>query len=513
MAGLPGSVLADGRDCVTVADRDSVEALVEDQRLDAARDAAMATLERCAHDPEARRLLARVQVAAGDPWGARKTLEDALPSDPADCATRAWLAWLDVEQLLWDDARTRLDAEGCPSSEEEQGRWRLLRALLASSMEDARLLRESLRGVGERRPLFPEDHALHRMLLQQHSPNLRLPLEATAAVDMGSTSNALAGSPIDTTSEERVGSAAIRPSGTLRTRLPEGPITPALEIRGEAQGVSADGARGRSYAETAIRLGAFLGRGRLRPMVAYAHEETWLDSSSRSRFAAADRAEVELTPARALSVLGGLGHRTFFADTWRTRREGDIAVVAGREIAGRPFVLATGLRLYDADRAVYDQMGATLSIGTDVPLGSGLSARLLTSGGLDLFPHSGGVDGLTAFGVEKQRRDVHLRASLGIWRRLSARVELGGVYEAARRWSTADASGAHYYPYVEHRFLVSVRVAAGGNPWRPAARARAGRVRLPYRALEASASLLDDQVRRMLRRSDDLTNDCGCQVR
>jgi hypothetical protein len=141
-----------------------------------------------------------------------------------------------------------------------------------------------------------------------------------------------------------------------------------------------------------------------------------------------------------------------------------------------------------------------------------LRARLALSGAFDDFPRSGGADGLVAFGTTERRRDVAVRLSAGLWRPLHTHAAIGLTYELARRWSTADSPGLRYYPYVEHRLLVALRVGDGGNPWRARSWEAPGRVALPWQDLEEWSVLRDDPVRQLLRREEDLGADCGCIV-
>jgi hypothetical protein len=117
-----------------------------------------------------------------------------------------------------------------------------------------------------------------------------------------------------------------------------------------------------------------------------------------------------------------------------------------------------------------------------------------------------------AFGTTDRRLDVTVRLSAGLWRALGAHAALGLTYEYARRWSTADSPDVRYYPYVDHRLLVTLRGGAAGNPWRARGREAPDRVALPYRDLEEWSVLRDDPVRQMLRREEDLGADCGCVV-
>jgi hypothetical protein len=246
--------------------------------------------------------------------------------------------------------------------------------------------------------------------------------------------------------------------------------------------------------------------------VRYRHEELLLDAAEGSRYWAANRAEAEFSPTPTLTLFGGVGRRVFFTDDWRTRRELDLAGLRATSIAHRPVVLGGALRYYQAKQAVHDQVGATLTAATDLPVRAAVRARLALSGAFDDFPRSGGLDGLVAFGTTERRRDIAVRLSSGLWRSLRAYAAIGLTYELARRWSSADSPGFRYYPYVEHRLLVSVRAAAAANPWRARSRETPGRVALPWRSVEEWSVLRDDPLRQMLRREEDLGADCGCVV-
>jgi hypothetical protein len=253
------------------------------------------------------------------------------------------------------------------------------------------------------------------------------------------------------------------------------------------------------------------GRGGALPTVRYRHDELLLDAVG-GRYSAANALEVELSPARSLTLWGGGGRRVYFTDDWRTRTEWNLAGAGTTSIRSRPVVLGGAFRYYRANRVVHDQVGGTLTAAGELPLRASLRARLAVAGAFDDFPRSGGRDGLIAFGTTGQRRDATLRLSAGLWHSLGAGAAVGLTYELARRWSTADNAQLRYYPYVDHRLLVSFRVGDGGNPWRRGSTAARDRVAIPYRSVGDSSVLWDDQMRRLLRQEEDLAADCGCIV-
>jgi hypothetical protein len=449
---------------------------------------------------------------AEEDWpAALSRVEEAAAAHPEDCTLRAWLAWIEIESGRGDPAESRLAAAGCPVGPEDEGRWALLRALGAERRGDADAVRSALREVGERQPLWPEDRTVVRTLSVRHLDGYTLPLEARAEIALGATSNAFAMSPTDAARRQAPGSAVARPDLRLDLRAPEGAVTPSLELGARGYGLSSPEAREVSHANLTVAVALRLGRGGWLPSVRYRHDELLLDAAG-GRYSAANEAEIEVSPSPALTLYGGVGHRVFFTDDWRTRTEWNLAGLFGTGLLNRPVVLGGAFRYYRAHRDVHDQVGGTLTAAGDLPLRASLRARLAASGAYDDFPRSGGPDGLIAFGTVDRRRDVTLRLSAGIWRPLGARAALGLTYELARRWSTADSGAIRYYPYVDHRVLVSLRVGDGGNPWRRRSPEVPGRVALPWRDAGPQSVLWDDQMRRLLRQEEDLAADCGCIV-
>jgi hypothetical protein len=453
----------------------------------------------------------RRSLAQEDWPSARAQLEGAAAAHPESCAVRAWLAWLELESGRGEPAEALLGARGCPVGPEDQGRWALLRALGAERRGDAAGGRAALLEVSERQPLWPEDRDLVRTLSGRHRDGYTLPLEARAEIALGATSNAFAMSPTDAALREAPGSAVARPDLRLDLRAPEGPVTPFLELGARGYGISNPEAREVSHADLTFAAAVRFGRDGVLPTVRYRHDELLLDAAG-GRYSAANEAEVQLSPSSGLTLFGGVGHRVFFSDDWRTRTEWNLAGLLGASLLNRPLVLGGAFRYYRAHRAVHDQVGGTLSAAGELPLRASLRARLAVSGAYDDFPRSGGADGLVAFGTTERRRDVTVRLAAGLWRPIDARAALGLTYELARRWSTADDGVLRYYPYIDHRVLVSLRFGDGGNPWRPRSPEAPGRVALPYRDLGGLSVLWDDPMRRLLRQQEDLAADCGCVV-
>jgi hypothetical protein len=449
---------------------------------------------------------------AEEDWpAARVELERAATASPEHCTVRAWLAWFELESGRAEPAESLLAARGCPVEAEDRGRWALLRVLAADRRNDAAAARSALLEIGERQPLWPEDRALVRALSGRHLDGYTLPLEVRAEIALGATSNAFATSPTDAARRDAPGSGVARPDVRLDLRAPESGVTPSLELGARGYGLSSSEAREQSHADVSVGAAVRFGRGGLRPTVRYRHDELLFDAAG-GRYSAANEGEVELSPSRDLTLFGGVGHRVFFTDGWRTRTEWNLAGLGATSLLSRPLVLGGAFRYYRAHRDVHDQLGGTLSASGELPLAASLRVRLALSGAVDDFPRSGGAFGLIAFGTADRRRDATLRVSAGLRRPLGGRAALGITYELARRWSTADNAELRYYPYVDHRVLVSLRFGDGGNPWRPRNPDFPGRVALPYRDPGQRSVLWDDSMRPLLRQEEDLAADCGCVV-
>jgi len=498
-------------DCDLAAEERAIEGLLASEETAAAVERAEGLGDRCAGEPSAARLQARVYVLAGNLMAAGLTLQQALTDHPGDCATRAWRAWVHLAQGESGLAAARLAEDGCPPPGRETARWRVLRALVAERGGDTRQARQLLAGIGERQVLYPEDEVAFGGLRRRHLPDLEAPVTLQADLGLGLTSNPFAASPTDQAARDGAASPIARPAGRLYVRAPLASVTPAAELSLRTHGIATDAARELSYALSSLRAGAWWGAGRVRPFVGLRHEELLLEMPGQRRYAWANRAEIDLTLPANATVLTGFGRRVFPHDDWRTRWEWDGALVLVRRVMGRPALLAGAVRVSRARRAVHDRRGGTITASLGTPLPRGLSARVVVACALDGFPRSGGADGLTAFGIEDRRRDVLAHVLAIVRKPLGRRASLFGGYELARRWSTADGP-ALPFPYVDQRFLIGVRVEEGFNPWRRRAPSEDDHVRLPYAGMGLAERGDWEDVRALLGQEEDLAGDCGCTV-
>jgi hypothetical protein len=514
----PGVAAAQGAPPVAqaCASAESALALSQTMRsLDAGRAeealaAARALVARCPQLAAAQHALARAQLTLGRPLAAIEALRAFLVVSPGDCETRSWLAWIRLQQGEATLAARELDEQPCPVSAGDAGRYLWLRAHLAAAAGDRGGARRALSALGDRGVLHHVDRAAWNDLNRQLRPGWEPPLAASAELALGGASHALAATPTDRPGEN-VSSGVGRPSLRLAWRAPElRRLTPFADLALNANGLSAAEARGFSVLDGSLRLGTHLGGlGGRAPRLAYAHDELLLNDRARTRYSVADRGELALAPSARLALQVSLGRRRFPFEQGRSRTELE-GVGLLKAFGGRlPLQLGASWRFFPARESAYDQLGGTLMATTDVPLGRRIRGRGMVLVAHDRFPHSGGPEGLTAFGSEAKRRDTLVRASVGLWVAPRANARLGLEYERAQRFSSADQP-SFYYPYTAHRVLFRVRVDRSGNPWR--ARAPVAETHVPLWT-EAEGALTPQGFDPALLRQDvELQGDCGCAV-
>ena len=453
------------------------------------------------------RLAARALLASGNSGQAAELLRQQVEFAPLDCETWSWLAWVELHRNEPAAAWQALQAPGCPGSPQEVTRWVLLEALVQRAAGNPDGVAVALAGLGDRSVMWPEDARLRAGLERLRNPAWQQPLQATVDLAAGGTTNAFAGSPTDTAKQGEE-SLLARLNAAASLRVPRrGPWTPLVEASVRGHGIAAEEARELSYLELAGRLGAELRLGRATAVLTYRKDALHLNRDN-SLYSEGQRAELELELPGGLVVLAGGGHRDF-QDPWRTRQELDAGVAGTLRVGRLPITLALAGRSFDAHMPVYDQRGGTLSVVTSPSLGSAWRARLGLTVAVDDYPHSGGWEGLVAFGSDERRRDTLARLSLGTIRRLGNGSQIGITYEHARRWSSIEEGFQGSFSYREHRLLVGLRFDLDANPWR---RGHAGgdHVRLDHGLDLPAGGFGEERVRDLVRQDEDLRGDCGC---
>ncbi|MCU0290512.1 MAG: hypothetical protein MUF10_00765 [Thermoanaerobaculaceae bacterium] len=451
--------------------------------------------------------MARALLASGNSGQAADLLRQQVDQFSLDCESWSWLAWVELHRNEPAAAWQALQAPGCPGSQQEASRWALLEAVAQRAAGDAAGVAAALARVGDRSVMWPEDARLRAGLEKLRDPVWQQPLLASVELATGGTTNAFAGSPTDTTKQGEE-SLLARLNAAASLRAPRhGPVTPLVEVGVRGHGIAADEARDLSYLELAGRLGAELRLGRTTAVLTYRRDTLHLNQD-HSLYSEGQRAELELELPGGLVVLAGGGHRDF-QDPWRTRQELDAGVAGTLRAGGLPVTLALAGRSFDAHMPVHDQRGGTLTAVTSTSLGGAWRARLGLTVAVDDYPHSGGWEGLVAFGSAEKRHDTLARLSLGAIRRLGNGLQVGITYEHARRWSSIEEGFQGSFSYREHRLLASLRFDLDANPWR---RGRTGGDHVPLdHGLGGSAGGFgEERVRDLVRQDEDLRGDCGC---
>ncbi len=462
----------------------------------------------CPAERSAHRLLAAARRASSDLPGAIRGLEDHLAIDPLDCESWSWLAWLELERGDHARAWQVLQAPSCPDTPEMASRFALLEAWLRRDLQDP-AAGAALARVGDRAVLLPEDASLWAALQRQLDATWMPRAALDGELGLGATSDAFAGSPVDTTLSG-VGSALARLRLSAYLAAPDlGGVAPFVATDVKGHGIEAEEARELSYLELGGRAGFSFKLGSARMRLAYRREALFLDVPDNSRYTLADRGELELElPGKALVLAGG-GHREY-QDPWRTRRELDAGLVVPFTLAGFGVTAGMSARSYSAARAVYDQQGLSITAMASHALGHGLSGRLAVLLSGDDYPDSGGLEGLIAFGSREKRRDLGARLQLGVARTLGSHLGVAVTLEHARRSSTIDPGLYGSFAYRETKLMVSVRAALAGNPWRGRPEVAEDHVPLDYGQAPQLLPLDLGGVRDMLRQEEELRRDCGC---
>ena len=480
----------------------------------ASRDAVgrlRAALARFPDDPVLPLLLARAYLDESNLFWAERTLRDALGRRPDDADLRAWLACVHIRQGDPALVTADLPAASAPTGGAVGTRWRLAEAFAARLQGDDAAARGALAGVGRSAEVYPEDRPLRRMLQRQLDAWWLDPVSGTLDAGVGHTSNALAGSPTD---PGRSGG----PSGLglleLRARVAPpvaGAVRPVLDVEVDGELIAAEQASDLSSLTGALRPGVFVGAGDRRLLVAYRGETLWLDQPD-SHYSDAHRVEVELESLDGWVAAAGGGRRTY-SDERRSRWEGDLGGgISGRLARGGSVAAGATFRLADASSPAWDQRGATLATAARLDLGRGFAARFTATAVWDDYPHSGGLEGLLAFGTTERRRDVLGRLTLGgtapSWRGIRPALE----WRLTRRDSTADSLPGFDFDYRESRVTLTFLWRFAADPWAPKAVRAADHVALDW-GLVGDDGAARESILDLLRQDEELRRGSSCNVR
>ena len=490
-----------------VAEAAAVDRALARQEPGVAVSLAETALARCPGEPVLVRLAARAHAAVGNSGALRELLRRHLERHPTDCESWSHLAWAELVANNPAEAWQAILAPGCPSTPEERSRWALLETLAHRHQANPEAAREALRRLGDRAPLWAEDDRARAYLERQVDPYWSWPWRTSVELGLGGTTEAFAGYPTDlTTSGAKSAIARLVLSSVLRAPM-SGRVTPFLEAAVRGHGIQDQLARELSFLELGGRAGAEIRLGRTLFGLALRREVLHLDQTT-SRFSEAWRGELDVQTAAGLVVFAGGGRREFF-DSWRTRTEWDGGVASAFRLGRQPVTFAFSGRLYEAERAPYDQRGATLTLVSRLPIGETWLLRASVQGSWDDYPHSRTWESIIAFGSDKGRRDTTMRLSLGTWRLLRRGLQAALTYEYGQRWSSIENGYQGSFSYREHRALATLRLDLSGNPWRRG-RTTGDHVPIDWGLDSGAGPLGGETVRDLVRQSDDLRPDCGC---
>ncbi|MBI5546352.1 MAG: hypothetical protein HY901_20895 [Deltaproteobacteria bacterium] len=451
-------------------------------------------------------LLARAYLAEGNDFWALRTLQSLAARDPGDCEARLALAWIALRQKVRDAARAELEQARCPAGA-LAARRSFLEAAVAAAEDKPSEARAALISGLSQPEVYAEDLAALPALRRVAYPGYVPPLTARVELSGLWTSNARAGSPIDPQSERATASAGGQASASLRLLLPGFFARPILEGEMRAMGYGAE--ESRDYGTLLLSgrpalLLDLLGGA----LVAYRFEALRVEAGDRYSpgpllFSNAHRGELELALPRSMTIFGGAGRR-FLREDGRTRTEADLGL--GGTLRPASFVHLMGAltgRAHWSRNAAYDLWGGTLLVSAEWRLPRRVSIRTGLAGALDRYPRSAGY-----FGTDEARRDLLLRASLGLWSPTLAGVRAGLTYELGQRWSSAAA-----YSFSDHRVLLKLVWSYTWDPFTPRAAEHPGSLPLDWGLGTEAGDGAEERVQDMLRQDEALQRGSTCVER
>lgn len=461
-------------------------------------------------DPVLPLWLARGYLLEGNLFWAERTLRSALARPHDSTAARLWLACVHLRQGDPELAERDLAAAPAPGEPPWASRRALLDTFRAHLAGDPAQARASLETVDRNAQVFAEDRLVWNTLHRRLDPWWLDPLNADLEIGIGHTSNALAGAPTDSGS---AGSASALADLTFRGRLApplETPFRPVLDFELVGRGLQESAHRELSSAQVGVRLGALLVHGDRRVLLGFRAERLYLDQSP-SRYASAQRGEIEIEWSRGWLAFAGGGNRDY-RDTARTRREWDAGVGGPLQMwTGSSTVAGLTIRGAQAHSPAYDLRGASVAAATRLRLGRGIIARIAATVAWEDYPHSGGAEGERLFGTTERRRDVLGKLTLGVWLPSWHGLRTGIEWQLARRDSTADDRPGFNFDYRESRVRLLLRWTFSSNPWAPRTVSPPDHVPLEW-GLGRGDSGEDERIIELLRQDEELRRGSSCGV-
>jgi len=456
--------------------------------------------------------LARAEsyLADDNDFWAIKVLTEFSDNHPPACQARMFKARIQIDQAALDEAEATLTEPGCEEPEEVRARALVLRAVIAEARQDDDAARTHIGEAQDTGSRYAEDDALLNKLSAAYGLTPEPTFDWKLDVNVGWTSNGLAGSPVDRVSQDDSSGSALT---TVNARLGWRPVSvgvlhPLIEARWRQTELFAENARGLSTRQPGLRLGATLGNETPRLTVTYGYEAVQVQEGDRYEegpmlYSEGHRGEYEIEANDTWFAFGGGGHRRF-RETGRTRWEFEQGLAAAFAPSDSTrLMLGTSARFYDADNDAYDLVGATGLAQLSVAFPHGFELRESVSLSGDVYTDS---SGFFAGASREEREDVLLRASATLWSPSTAGLKGGLEYDYTSRASTATP-----YSFHDHRLLLRMSWAYDSERLSVSRIPAEGRVPLRH-GLDPNADQprSDERVRELMRQDEDVRRGSSC---
>ncbi|MBQ9396333.1 MAG: SUMF1/EgtB/PvdO family nonheme iron enzyme, partial [Proteobacteria bacterium] len=405
-------------------------------------------------DPRLERALGVAYAKSGNyPW-ALKTLRRLFSlSSSTDCESLAWIAWIQIQMGMPDDAEQTL-SEHVECDNWGKARLSLLSAFNEMTKNEPDKARDALKTAYEADAMSKSDKSalssMQSMLGVAPNPNFTWKVE----LDGGYASNALSGSPNDPTlMEKKLDSPFL--DGDIRVTLDlwkDAFVRSVLEGQFTGQYLTSKDASDFSYIDLSLRLGVAVDTDPVKIGVWYRPESLFMTGGDKYNqgplmFYTSHRLELDFEILKWLYLFAGYGHRTFRQEV-RTRDEFDLGA-GGRHGLYKGLSLTWGLsyRQWFSSGDMYNLNGMNVSLALDYRIPKyDVLFRLNGSFSYDGYPDSEGY-----FEQGDWRSDKAARGAFQVWSPEWAGVRVGAQFKASRRWSTAKD-----YEYTDYRGMIAI---------------------------------------------------------
>ncbi len=435
------------------------------------------------------------------PWALR-TLRSLVSQNPDDCESLAWIAWIQIQMAMPDEASQTLESRNSCTSEALKARFDLIQAYQNMAENKPESAKRLIQNAAQASEMAESDiqalEYLQRATGIQADPNFTWKLE----IDGGYASNALSGSPND---PSLMGKQLDSPfiDGEARFTLDpwKNAFTRAV-VEGQFNGqyLTDDDTVDSSYIDISMRFGVVTDFSKVNIGVWYKPEMLFMFGDDKYDegpllFYTGHRLELDVEIMKWLYIFGGYGHRTF-RQMVRTRDEFDIGA-GGRHSLPAGFAITWGAtyRQWLSTGAMYDLYGMNLSLALDYHH-KRVDVRLNGSFSYDAYPDSKGY-----FESKEARNDIAARGTLQVWSPSWRGLRVGAQFKASRRWSSADD-----YDFQDYRGLIAVQWSGGIHFYEPH-RIQDNAFALPW---DFNSEGSAERIRDIIRQDEDMQRSSSC---